>query len=74
MVNLTIYVPKDVGREFPNVSREDWQLLFSRFVKAKLEEIREIDDIVSGSKATEEQVKELSDKARSRIAKRFLVE
>jgi len=74
MADLTIHVPKDVGREFPNVSQEDWQLLFSKFVRAKFEEIMEVNSIVSKSKASEEEIKELSDGARSRIAKRFLEE
>lgn len=74
MADLIIHVPKDVGREFPNVSREDWQLLFSRFVRAKFEEIMEVNSLVSKSKASEGEIKELSDRTRSRIAKRFLEE
>jgi len=72
MMDVFVKVPKDVAMEFNTVSKEDWQLLFSRFIKTKLDEIREIDAIVSKSKASEKQVKELSDKARSSTAKRFL--
>lgn len=72
MPELVVRVPNDVGMEFSNISEENWQLLFSRFIRTKLDELREIDSIVSKSKANEEQVKELSDKVRSAIAKRFL--
>lgn len=71
-VVLKLEVPKDLSMEIGRVKQENWQLLFSRFLRAKLGELREIDSIVSKSKATPEQVNELSDEVRSAIAKRFL--
>ena len=65
-------VPEDIGIELGKISKEDWQLLFSRFLRRELEEIREIESIVSKSKLTEEQAKELADEVSLSIAKRLL--
>jgi hypothetical protein len=72
MAELVVKVPEDIGIELGKVSREDWQLLFSRFLRRELEEIREIESIVSKSKLTEEQAKELADEVSLSIAKRLL--
>ena len=58
--------------ELGRVSKENWQLLFSRFLRRELEEIRGIESIVSKSKLTEEQAKELADEVSLAIAKRLL--
>jgi len=47
-------------------------LIFSRFLRRELEDIREIESIVSKSKLTEEQAKELADEVSLAIAKRLL--
>ena len=70
-MEVKVRLPEDVGMEFARISEENWQLLFSRFIKAKLDEIREINAIVSKSKASEEQAKELADEVSSAIAKRL---
>jgi len=72
MAELVVKIPEDIGIELGNVSKKDWQLLFSRFLRRELEEIREIESIVSKSKLTEEQAKELADEVSLAIAKRLL--
>lgn len=72
MAELVVKVPEDIGIEFGKISKADWQLLFSRFLRRELEEIREIEAIVSKSKLTEEQAKELADEVSLAIAKRLL--
>ena len=69
---LKVVIPEDIGIELGKISNEDWQLLFSRFLRRELEEIREIESIVSKSKLTEEQAKELADEVSLAIAKRLL--
>lgn len=67
MGELKVKIPEDIGMEFDKISEKDWQLLFSRFIKSKLDEIREVESIVSKSKATEGQVKELADEVSGSI-------
>ena len=74
MAELKVEVPEDISREFSKISDMDWQLIFSRFLKRELDRIKEIESIVSKSKATEEQVKELADEVSLSIAKRLLKE
>ena len=69
---LKVVIPEDIGIELGKISNEDWQLLFSRFLRRELEEIREVESIVSKSKLTEEQAKELADEVSLAIAKRLL--
>jgi len=72
MAELVVKISEDIGIELGKISKEDWQLLFSRFLRRELEEIREIESIVSKSKLTEEQAKELADEVSLAIAKRLL--
>ena len=72
MAELVVKIPEDIGIELGKIPKEDWQLLFSRFLRRELEEIREIESIVSKSKLTAEQAKELADEVSLAIAKRLL--
>ena len=81
MAELLLRVPDDVKAEFENVfgrgmPEKMWQLLFSRFLneelRKKLSEIERIESIVSKSKLTEKQAKQLADEASLSISKRFL--
>jgi uncharacterized protein YacL (UPF0231 family) len=81
MGELLLRVPYDVRREFEmvfgkKVTDATWQLLFSRFLNEELREksdrIKRIESIVSRSKLTERQAKELADEVSLSIAKRFL--
>ena len=71
MAEVVVTVPADVGFEFCEISKEKWQLLFSRFIKRKIDEWHEIESIVSKSKATDEQIGELSDEVSLSITKRL---
>lgn len=81
MAELVVEVPDDIRKEFKAVLGREmpegmWQLLFSRFLneelRKKLSEIKKIESIVSKSKLTEKQAKELADKVSSSVARRFL--
>lgn len=81
MAEVLLRVPDDVRREFEallgrGISESMWQLLFSRFLKEELREklsrIKRIESIVSKSKLTEKQAKELADEASLSLSKRFL--
>jgi len=81
MAELLLRVPDEVRREFETVLGREipekmWQLLFSRFLneelREKLSKIKRIESIVSKSKLTEEQAKELADEVSLSISKRFL--
>ena len=81
MAELLLRVPDEVRREFETVLGREipgkmWQLLFSRFLneelREKLSEIKRIESIVSKSKLTEKQAKELADEVSLSISKRFL--
>ncbi len=74
MTEITISIPEDVSREFNKIPRTAWQLLFSRFIKLKLDELREIETIVSKSKMTEAQALELADEVSLAITKKLLKE
>ena len=71
MAEIVVKVPEDIGIELGRVSEENWQLLFSRFLRRELGEIRELEAIVTKSKLTEEQAKELADEVSLAIAKRL---
>ena len=81
MAELLLRVPDEVRREFETVLGREipekmWQLLFSRFLneelREKISEIKRIESIVSKSKLTEKQAKELADEVSLSISKRFL--
>ena len=71
MAEVVVNIPEEL-KEFESISPINWQLLFSRFLKKELERIKEIEAIVSKSKLTEEQAKELADEVSLAISKRFL--
>jgi len=81
VAEVLLRVPDDVGKEFETalgikIPEKMWQLLFSRFLneelREKLSEIKKIESVVSKSKLTEKQAKELADDVSLSIAKRFL--
>ena len=81
MAELLLRVPDEVRKEFETVlgrkiPEKMWQLLFSRFLneelKEKLSKIKKIESIVSKSKLTEKQAKELADEVSLSVSKRFL--
>ena len=81
MAELKLEVPDDVRMEFEalfgkKMPESMWQLLFSRFLneelRKKLSEIKKIESIVSRSKLTEKQAKELADEASLSLSKRFM--
>jgi hypothetical protein len=43
MAEVKIEIPEDLSEEFTRISKEEWQLLFSRFLKEELERIKKVE-------------------------------
>jgi hypothetical protein len=71
MAEVKIEIPEDLSEEFTHISKEEWQLLFSRFLKEELERIKKVESIVAKSKLTEKQAKKLADEVNLSLAKRY---
>jgi hypothetical protein len=71
MAEVKIEIPEDLSEEFTCISKEEWQLLFSRFLKEELERIKKVESIVAKSKLTEKQAKKLADEVNLSLAKRY---
>ncbi|GEM_PF-3407030 len=81
MAELKLEVPDDVRVQFEELFGNKmpegmWQPLFSRFLndelRKKLSEIKRIESIVSKSKLTEKQAKELADEVSMSLTKRLM--
>jgi len=70
MEEITLEIPEDLKfmKEIPNI---DWSILISRILKEKLEEIARLKRNLSGSKLTEKDIEELSDKINGSLSKRY---
>jgi hypothetical protein len=74
MADLFVKIPRDIESEYGRITKDDWQLLFSRFLRRELGDIKRVESILSRSKMTEEQAKELADEVSLSIAKRLIKE
>ena len=74
MIEIRVSLPEDIEIELNKIPKENWQILFSRLLKEKLEEIKEMETILSKSKLTESKAKELADEISLSIAKRLTEE
>ena len=72
MAELVVKVPEKLKQEMDELPGINWQLVVRRLLKRELEEILELKRIISKSKLTEDDVKELSDKINESLSKRFL--
>ena len=71
MAQFIIEIPKELKEEMEELPDLNWQLVVRRSLKRELEEVLELKRIISKSKLTEEDVKELSDKINESLAERF---
>ena len=71
MTEFVIRVPKELLKGFPEMSHERWERVFSRLINERLERIREVDRIVSKSKATQKQADELAREVNKAVWKRY---
>lgn len=70
---IVVKVPEDIREEFGvKVSKKNWQLLFSRFLRNEFEGIREVEAIASKSRMTRKQADKLADEVSLAIAGRLL--
>ena len=73
-MSITIEIPEDMKEEFNEIPDEQWQLLFSQFMKNKLDERKkwnEVKKIIDKSQMTQEQADELADEVSIAIARRI---
>ena len=71
MAQFIIEIPKELKEEMEELPDLNWQLVVRRSLKRELEEVLELKRIISKSKLTEDDVKELSDKINESLAERF---
>lgn len=71
MTQFIIEIPEEMKEEMEELPDLNWQLVVRRSLKRELEEVLELKRIISKSKLTEDDVKELSDKINESLAERF---
>nr|QNO57046.1 hypothetical protein PNAJEHEL_00007 [Methanosarcinales archaeon ANME-1 ERB7]QNO57106.1 hypothetical protein KECNCEJL_00018 [Methanosarcinales archaeon ANME-1 ERB7] len=71
MAQFIIEIPEELKEEMEELPDLNWQLVVRRSLKRELEEVLELKRIISKSKLTEDDVKELSDKINESLAERF---
>jgi|LGVF01.1.fsa_nt_gb stage III sporulation protein SpoIIIAA len=71
MAQFIIEIPEEMKEEMEELPDLNWQLVVRRSLKRELEEVHELKRIISKSKLTEDDVKELSDKIDESLAERF---
>ena len=71
MAQFIIEIPEEMKEEMEELPDLNWQLVVRRSLKRELAEVLELKRIISKSKLTEDDVKELSDKINESLAERF---
>lgn len=71
MAQFIIEIPEELKEEMEELPDLNWQLVVRRSLKRELEEVLELKRIISKSKLTEDDVKELSEKINESLAERF---
>ena len=72
MKDVFVKIPEDVASELAALPQQRWQLLFSRFIRMRLETLKELQAITLKSKATDEDVRELADEVSLAITERLV--
>ena len=72
MAEIRIEIPKEVEEEIRSISKKTLSLIVNKLVKEELENMVRLKKIVSKSKITERDVKELADKIDNAVSKKFL--
>lgn len=71
MTEVVVRIPKDLEEEFKGVKPIFWQLAVDKAINEELKRLVGLKRIVSKSKLTERDVKELSDKINESLADRY---
>lgn len=72
MAEVVIPIPEELKEELRQISDVEWSLVVNRLVRNELTKMLEVKSIVSKSKLTEEDAKELSDKVDKTLTERFM--
>lgn len=72
MAEITISIPEEIESDLKKLSRIELSLAIARIIKPELERLARLKSIISRSKLTEEDVKELSEKTDKALSKRFM--
>ena len=70
MAEIVVEIPEEL-EELRKVSKINWQLAIQKRLLEEFDELVRIEKIVSKSKLTEEQAKELADEVNLSLAKRY---
>jgi len=70
MAEIVVEVPEEL-EELRKVSKINWQLAIQKRFLEEFDELIRIEKIISKSKLTEEQAKELADEVNLSLAKRY---
>jgi len=71
MGKITVFIPEELEEDIKRLSKIKLSLAIARMLKPELERLARLKSIVSRSKLTEEDVKELSDKTDKSLSERF---
>ena len=71
-MEIKIEIPKELEEEIRSISKKTFSLIVNKLVKEELENMVRLKKIVSKSKMTERDVKELADKIDEAVSKKFL--
>ena len=68
---LEVEIPEELAQEMKDFPETEWKIFIRRLLRHEVERLVELRKIVSKSKLTESDVKELSEKVDRALAKRF---
>ncbi|PKP58174.1 MAG: hypothetical protein CVT89_03285 [Candidatus Altiarchaeales archaeon HGW-Altiarchaeales-2] len=72
MAELVVAIPEELEQDMKEFSEVNWNLVVRRLLKSEIEKMLELKEKLSGSKFTECDVKELSDKINKDLSRRFI--
>jgi len=70
MVNITLAIPNELHKKLKIHSEIRWSDVIRRILEKRLEDLEIMDEIVSKSRFSEENVEEIGQKIKERIARR----
>lgn len=71
MVNMTLSIPKELHEKMKLLGEIKWSQVARRAIEERIEDLEEMDRIVSKSKLTQKDATKLAKKIKRAAAKRF---
>lgn len=71
MTNITLSIPEELHKKMKQLSDIRWSEIARRAIEQRINDLEEINRIVSKSKATQKDIDELSEKIKRSAAIRF---